>query len=240
MSASMMKAAVVHEAGGPEVLKIEQRPVPVPLAGQIVIRVKAFGLNRSELFTRQGHSPNVRFPRVLGIEAVGLVEDAPGGEFAPGDVVATVRGGLGRNFDGGYAEYAAVPAAHVRADRVCRASGAPAGFDKVLELVGTSSLLDSLQCAGERGLVCLTGMVGNAWSFDEFDPMEAIPTSVCLTSYAGENADFMAMPLQALVDRIEAGSLRVQVGRVFQLDDIVEAHRTMEENRGAGKIVVRT
>ena len=52
-----MKVAAVHEAGGPEVLKIESRPVPDPEDGQVLIRVKAFGLNRSELFTRQGHSP---------------------------------------------------------------------------------------------------------------------------------------------------------------------------------------
>lgn len=56
----------------------------------------AFGLNRSELFTRQGHSPGVHFPRVLGIEAVGLVEHAPGGEFQQGDMVATCMGGMGR------------------------------------------------------------------------------------------------------------------------------------------------
>ena len=49
----MMKAAVVYEAGGPEVLKVEQRPIPTPKQGQVLIHVKAFGLNRSELFTRQ-------------------------------------------------------------------------------------------------------------------------------------------------------------------------------------------
>src|SRR6516162_11153373 len=100
-----MKAAVIYEAGGPEVLRIENRPVPVPQPGEVLIAVKAFGLNRSELFTRRGLSPDVRFPRVLGIEAVGIVEDAPGGEFRRGDVVATAMGGLGRQFDGGYAEY---------------------------------------------------------------------------------------------------------------------------------------
>ncbi len=105
-----MKAAVIHEAGGPEVLKIEQRPVPSPQDGQVLIRVKAFGLNRSELFTRQGHSPNVKFPRILGIEAVGVVEAAPGGEFRPGATVATAMGGMGRAFDGGYAEFTCVPA----------------------------------------------------------------------------------------------------------------------------------
>jgi Zn-dependent alcohol dehydrogenase len=63
-----MKAAVIHEAGGPEVLRIESLPIPAPKSGEVLIRVKAFGLNRSELFTRQGHSPEVKFPRVLGIE----------------------------------------------------------------------------------------------------------------------------------------------------------------------------
>ena len=111
-----MKAAVVHEAGGPEVLKIESRPVPKAQDGQVLIQVKAFGLNRSELFTRQGHSPTsaVQFPRILGIEAVGIVEAAPGGEFAQGDIVATAMGGMGRTFDGGYAEYTCVPATQVQ------------------------------------------------------------------------------------------------------------------------------
>src|ERR1700730_5132760 len=109
-----MKAAVIREAGGPEVLKIESLPVPTPQSGEVLIRVKAFGLNRSELFTRQGHSPNVKFPRVLGIEAVGLVESAPGGEFRGGDIVATAMGGMGRQFDGGYAEYTCVPAKQVQ------------------------------------------------------------------------------------------------------------------------------
>src|SRR6516225_4554593 len=98
---AMMKAAVIRTAGGPEVLKIESLPIPEPRSDQVLIRVKAFGLNRSELFTRQGHSPGVKFPRVLGIEAVGIVESAPGGEFQKGDTVATAMGGLGRQFDGG-------------------------------------------------------------------------------------------------------------------------------------------
>src|SRR5580658_3727407 len=109
-----MKAAVIHEAGGPEVLKIESLPIPTATRSEVLIRVKAFGLNRSELFTRQGHSPNVKFPRVLGIEAVGVVEAAPGGEFRKGDIVATAMGGLGRQFDGGYAEYTCVPAKQVQ------------------------------------------------------------------------------------------------------------------------------
>ena len=62
-----MKATVIRQAGGPEVLRIEDWRRPVPEPGWVLIRVRAFGLNRSELFTRQGHSPGVAFPRVLGI-----------------------------------------------------------------------------------------------------------------------------------------------------------------------------
>lgn len=92
----MMNAAVIYEAGGPEVLKLETIPVPKPKDDEVLIRIKAFGLNRSELFTRQGHSPGVKFPRVLGIEAVGLVENAPGGQFRKGQIVATAMGGMAR------------------------------------------------------------------------------------------------------------------------------------------------
>lgn len=86
----------------------------------------------------------------------------------------------------------------------------------------------------------MTGIVGNKRFFDNFDPMEFIPTAVCLTSHAGEAEDFKSIPLEEPVDQIAAGSLQVQVGRVFHLDEIVEAHRCMEENKAGGKIVVLT
>ncbi len=113
-----MKAVVIHQAGGPEVLNLEDRPIPRAKRGWVLIRVRAFGLNRSELFTRQGHSPNVQFPRVLGIEAAGEVVEAPGSGFAPGEKVATAMGGMGRAFDGGYAEYTLVPASQVQRSRL--------------------------------------------------------------------------------------------------------------------------
>jgi NADPH:quinone reductase-like Zn-dependent oxidoreductase len=109
------------------------------------------------------------------------------------------------------------------------------GVDKVLELVGTTSLKDSLRCAKQGGIVCVTGMVENKWSFDNFSPMEVIPTAVSLTTYAGESEDFMSMPLQELVHQIAVGTLHIQVGKIFHLGEIVEAHRFMEEIRLVGK-----
>ena len=105
------------------------------------------------------------------------------------------------------------------------------GVDKVLELVGTTTLIDSLRYAKQRGIVWMTGIVGNKWSFDNFAPMEAIPTAVSLTTYAGESEDFMLTPLEDLVEQIAAGTLHVQVGKTFHLDEIAEAHCCMEENK---------
>jgi len=113
-------------------------------------------------------------------------------------------------------------------------------FDKVLELVGTTTLLDSLQCVSAGGSVCMTGMVGNMWTLEDFSPMGCIPHAVNLTTYSGGPEDFKATPLEDLVRQIAGGRLKVPIGKVFSLDDIVEAHATMEENRAGGKIVVMT
>ena len=90
-------------------LQVRELPVPAIREGWSLVRVKGAGLNRSELRTRQGHSPNVRFPRVLGIECVGLVAASTDPRLPTGTTVAAVMGEMGREFDGGYAEYALLP-----------------------------------------------------------------------------------------------------------------------------------
>jgi NADPH:quinone reductase-like Zn-dependent oxidoreductase len=261
----------------------------------------------------------------LGIEAAGIVEDAPGGEFPAGTVVATAMGGMGRTFDGGYAEFTLVPAGQVQAIRtelpwevlgaipemlhtawgslfkalrletherllvrggttsvglaaaaIAKSHGAfvaattrrpdreamllsngadqvffdkgdissqiddisKSGFDKVLELVGTTTLLDSLQCARRNGIVCMIGMVGNEWVMKDFAPMEAIPNTVCLTNYRTDADTFGETPMEELAAQIARGELRVHVGRTFRMDEIAKAHQCMEENSAGGKIVV--
>jgi NADPH2:quinone reductase len=108
-----MRAVVLDAPGPPEALRIRELPVPQPRPGWVLIRVKAFGINRSELHTRLGLAKGVTFPRVLGIEATGVVVAAPGGELEEGRQVAAMMGGMGRAFDGGYAEFTSVPATQV-------------------------------------------------------------------------------------------------------------------------------
>ena len=114
------------------------------------------------------------------------------------------------------------------------------GVNKVLELVGTTTLVDSLRCAAIHGAVCMTGMVGNSWEIENFSPMGVIPSAVNLTIYSGGAGEFVETPLQGFIDAIAAGTARIRTGPVFAIDDIVEAHRTMAEDRAAGKIVVVT
>jgi NADPH:quinone reductase-like Zn-dependent oxidoreductase len=326
MAARTMRAIVVHNAGGPEVLKLHHDyPVPVPQNNQVLIHVKAFGLNRAEMFTRQGHSPGVVFPRVLGIEATGVVDAAPSGEFQPGDVVVTAMGNMGRAYDGGYAEYTCVNASQVKrishkvsweilgalpetmqtaygslftalqlnssdnllirggtttiglaaatlakahgafvvsttrkpertsmlrengADDVIIDSGSivdevkkryPDGFSKVLELVGVTTMTDSLKCLKMHGTQCMTGIAGGKWTLENFTPIGTIPKGRYLTSYGGSSDDLLATPIDDIAKAFEEGRMKMPI-KTFRMEDIVEAHRFMEHEGGA-KVVVLT
>ena len=117
----------------------------------------------------------------------------------------------------------------------------PEGVDRVQELIGTKTLLDSLQAAAPRGIVCMTGILGNEWSIANFEPFLHVPSSVKLTTYQSETLDTeSAVPaLQDYVTGVESGKYSVRIDRVFPLNEIVEAHRYMESNRATGKLVVR-
>ncbi len=105
-----MKAIVIEQAGGPEALKLKEVPTPKVKPGWSLVRVKGFGINHSEIYTRKGESPTVKFPRILGIECVGEVADTTESDRLPvGQKVVSIMGGMGREFDGGYAEYALLP-----------------------------------------------------------------------------------------------------------------------------------
>lgn len=320
-----MKAAVLYSPGGAGNFRLEERPVPIPGEGQVLIKVKAFGLNRSELMTRKGLSPHVQFPRVLGIECVGEVESDPTGEFEKGQQVAACMGGMGRDYDGSYAEYTVLPksilysfrstlsweqlgaipemfqtaygslhlalniqkgetllvrggtssvgmlamqmaknagmtviATTRKADKetLLLANGAthvlidnghlkeqvkvvfPQGIDKVLELVGTATLKDSLECLKPGGTACMAGMLSEQWSIADFAPMEFIPATVRLTIYDSGQVTSSREAFQGFIQTVEAGQVKLPVSQVFRLDEIVQAHQLMESNQAGGKIVV--
>ncbi len=320
-----MKAWRLHRPGGPEAFVLEEIPRPEPAEGEVLIHVRAFGLNRSEYFTRIGQSPTVKLPRVLGIECVGTVVSDPSGELAVGQRVAAMMGGMGRQFDGSYAEYTSVPSSSVfpletelpwevlgalpemlqtchgslhtglevktgetllirggtssiglttlalakhaglkvisssrseaKAD-VLKTAGAdevvidagnvaervralhPEGVDRVLDLIGTTTLLDSLQCARPGGVVCMTGILGGEWEFPSFRPMGHIPTAVRLTSYSGGAGDISREQLQRYVSMVEGGQLQIRRGPMWGFDQLPVAHQAMDENRANGKMVV--
>lgn len=321
-----MKAAVTTKAGHPDVIEIKEVPVPEIKPGWILIKIKAFGFNRSELFTRRGDSPGVKFPRIQGIECVGIVENDPSKTYEKGQQIAAIMGGMGRLFDGGYAEYALLPleilfpfksklpwetlgaipemfqtvsgslnqALEIQkgetllirggtssigmlacqlakskgltvittsrkpdkkqslldngADYVVIDNGSiaekvreiyPKGVNKVLELIGTRTLKDSLKCIAAKGTVCMTGILGNEWTIDSFTPMGDIPSLGRLTVYMGESKNLSKELLQEFIDEVEKGALQLNIDKVYHLNKVPDAHQYMEDNKAKGKIVVK-
>ncbi len=323
-----MRAAVCVRAGGPEVLEIREIPVPTLREGWSLVRVQAAGLNRSELRTRQGHSPNVRFPRVLGIECVGTVAASTDPALPEGTTVAAVMGEMGREFDGGYAEYALLPnsllmpiettlpweilaalpetyltaqgaldalgiepnskgrllirggtssvgmaAASIarghgieiaattrRPDKMAALTAAgvdhvlldsgesrapqlreiwPEGPDHVLDLVGARTAVDSLHLVRRGGTVCVAGSL-SGWTIGDFEPIATIPSGTRLTAFHSDTVKGAAGApiLRRIIREIESGRYRPNLDRVFALDDIVAAHRYMEDDAATGKLVM--
>lgn len=106
-----MKAITISRHGGPEVLTIAELPDPHPLAGEVLVRVQAFGLNHADAYMRAGAWGDVA--QVPGIECAGTVVADPSGQFAEGAVVIAILGGMGRTRNGSYAELVTVPATNV-------------------------------------------------------------------------------------------------------------------------------
>ena len=321
-----MKAAVTVNTGNPDVIQFQEVPMPDVKSGWVLIKIKAFGLNRSELFTRRGDSPGVEFPRIQGIECVGIVEEDPSNTYKKGQQVAAIMGGMGRFFDGGYAEYSLAPleiifpfkstldweilgaipemfqtvsgslnqALEIEKEetllirggtssigmlscQLAKAKGLtvlsttrklekkqalldngvdhviidngtvkeqvrkiyPMGVNKVLELIGTRTLKDSLKCIAPKGMVCMTGILGSEWTMKEFTPMGDIPSLGRLTVYMGESKNLSKELLQEFIDDVARGSIKLNIDKVFRLDEVAKAHQYMEDNKAKGKLVIK-
>jgi NADPH:quinone reductase len=322
-----MQAMVINQFGGPEQLVLRNFPTPVPEHGEVLIKVKALGINRAELYMRKGLFGEVT--PVSGIECVGQVENDPSGTLRHGQTVATITGGMGRTRNGSYAEYTCVPLQHVfplqtdldwvdlaaipesyatawsclfanlriksgqvlfvrggtsalgqaainiardegvtvltstrseskvalltelGASRVLLENGKlseavrdayPDGIDGVLDIIGNSTLLDSLRMARKGGRVCVAGFLGSSEPIT-FDWLANMPFGVDLNAFASllfGTKDFphSDIPMQKIVDRVADGTYKTRPVKVFPFEQLPDAHRLMESNSANGKIVV--
>jgi NADPH:quinone reductase-like Zn-dependent oxidoreductase len=319
-----MKAVVLEKPCTADELMVQEVPMPNVKPGWVLVKIKAFGINRSEIFTRQGDSPSVKLPRIIGIECAGEIEDPSDSSFQKGQRVVSLMGGLGREFDGSYAEYALIPSSQVypidndmdwlelaaipemyytaygslfdtlqlkkgetllirggsssvglAALQLAKSVGAtvisttrntnkidflkeygadfalledesfskqlfsffPNGVNKVLELVGTTTLKNSLKLLSEHGILCMTGILGGEWVLDDFEPMMDIPSGAYFTQF-DSGVNFKEKLLIELFDHMEQHKINVPIAKVFPLDEIDKAHLLMESNVANGKIVV--
>ena len=325
-----MRAIHIARFGGPEQLQQVELPIPVPAGGQVLIRVRAFGLNRAESYMRQGLWGEVA--KVPGIECVGEVAAAPDGNLPAGTRVAAIMGGMGRSINGSYAEYVCVPAANVvplrtslpwaalaaipesyatawaclhdnlelrpgqtllirgassalgqaacniaahlgarviaatrrpeALEATLRRNGAghvvreqpalgaavraiaPAGVDAVLDLVGNTTLLDSLTLAAQPGRVCQAGFLGGLGPLAGFLPLRDLPSRVQLSffgsfMFGAPGFELERVPLQQIVERVEQGLYHARPAQVFEFSELGKAHAYLEADTGLGKAVVR-
>lgn len=267
-----MKAVVLYKTCSPNELTVTEVPIPEVKPGWVLIKVKAFGLNRSELMKREyeGNASYISLPRILGIECAGEIADVSDSSFKEGQKVVVLMGGMGRSFDGSYAEFTLVPtkniftvdtdldwtelgaipetyftaygslfnslqlsaedvlfvrggtsAAGLAAIQLAKSIGAtvlastrkenkrdlliaqgadhvlidngtlkeqllslyPQGVNKVLELIGSVTLLESASLLRHLGIVCVTGILGKKGTIENFYPIKDIPTGVYLTGF---------------------------------------------------------
>jgi NADPH2:quinone reductase len=116
--------------------------------------------------------------------------------------------------------------------------------DAVLDLVGNSTILDSLAMVRRGGRVCLAGFVGGLAPIVAFNPLLQMPSGVHWSffgsfMFGAPEFPLSDVPLQDIVDRVADGSYKAKPARVFRFEEIAEAQRTMESNRANGKLVVR-
>ncbi len=106
-----MKAVVLRDITNSDDIVLEELEIPKARKGWVLVKILAFGMNHSELVLRVNEirADYISKPIVPGIECVGIVEDSLDDGFEKGDLVCSLMGGLGRNFNGSYEEYAVLP-----------------------------------------------------------------------------------------------------------------------------------
>jgi len=319
----MMKAVCINEITPGEKIVLSEIPIPKVKPGWVLIKIKAFGLNHSEKILRHMEIKEsyIKHPVIPGIECFGEIIDPSDSHFKPGTKIVALMGGMGRSFDGSYAEYAILPLHHIfeikfdleksglTCDKIAsipetyftawgslfecldiqkedtlliRGATCALGYaaikiakafgckkiiatthkenkkiflnnadeiiiddgklenkidkvNKILELVGPKTLLDSLKCCDKKGIVCQTGILGGLEEIN-FDPIKDIPNGIYLTGF------FSNYPTKEIMDKIFGfiieHKIEVDVGKVYNFNNIKEAIIAQDNHSVNGKIVV--
>ena len=110
-------------------------------------------------------------------------------------------------------------------------------FDKVLDLVGPSAILDTFARTADGGIICSCGLLGGQWTIPDFDPIEMLYRNLYLTTFASGNVS--RDKLQALVDFVERYQVDVRPEKVFSIEQIQDAHAYLESSQSFGKVIVK-
>jgi NADPH2:quinone reductase len=116
-------------------------------------------------------------------------------------------------------------------------------LDAVLDLVGNTTILDSLALLRRGGRACLAGWLGGLDPIPDFNPLLQMASGVYLTFFGSfvfgtPGFPLSDVPLQAIAEQVAAGHLKAGPSRVFGFEEIREAHRVMEAGQAGGKMVV--
>ncbi|PMD34691.1 alcohol dehydrogenase zinc-binding domain protein [Hyaloscypha variabilis F] len=117
-------------------------------------------------------------------------------------------------------------------------------FDAVLDLVGNSVIMDSLEIVHRGGRVCIAGWLGGLAPVKEFNPLLQMPTGVHLSFFGSPHfglpgIEVSDVPMQKIAEDVAKGRYNAKPSQVFRFDDIAKAHEALEQGQGTGKLVVK-
>jgi NADPH:quinone reductase-like Zn-dependent oxidoreductase len=109
-------------------------------------------------------------------------------------------------------------------------------FDKILELVGPLTLRESLNLLNEGGICCSTGILGNVYTLDKFDPIKEIPNGCYLTGFYSNYPTKKA--IDEMMNFINQYAIIPEIGKVYSFTDVLEFSKDLENGTTNGKGVV--
>lgn len=115
LESDSLKAVVLKKTCKASKLTVSEVPIPEVKSDWVLVKIIGFGINRAEVILRdyEADEDYINLPVIPGIECVGEIVDPSNSQFTKGDKIAALMGGMGRTFDGGYAEYALLPIKNV-------------------------------------------------------------------------------------------------------------------------------